>query len=80
MTAQVEGEAGRGLTVHSTVEDALEATLRFHKHCQSGRLGRICGEEECGDWKNQLQFPLLAVTLLYFHEIVALIPSLLRQK
>lgn len=46
MTAPVEGEAGQGFTVHPTVEDALAATLRLHKHCESGRLGRICKEEE----------------------------------
>lgn len=46
LTTQVEAEAGRGLTVHPTVEDALEATLRLHKHGESGRLGRICEEEE----------------------------------
>lgn len=52
LTAQVESEAGRGLTVHSTVEDALEATPRLLKHCQSGRLGRICGEEEYSDCRH----------------------------
>lgn len=64
----MEGETGQGLTVHSTVEDALMATLRFHKHCESGSLGRICGEKECADCRNPLQIPPSAVALLHFRD------------
>lgn len=42
----VEGQAGQGLAVHSAVQDAPEATLRLHKDCHGGPLGRVCGQEE----------------------------------
>jgi hypothetical protein len=43
-TTEVEGQAGRGLTVHSAVQYALESTLRLHKDSHGWRFGRICGE------------------------------------
>lgn len=47
-TAKVESQAGKGLAVHSTIQDAPEAILRLHEDHHGGRLGRVC--ERKGVW------------------------------